>query len=745
MEPINISKIKDGLFLGDKKTGTNFGVIMQFKISHMVNTSGTQIQYTFESAGIKYLTFNWPEFPSNNVICIKEETAKKLLYFIDDSIKRGTGLLIFSVKGKNRACVAIIIYLMKKYNWSLKKCKEYLSTKKHDVFINKNFTNQLMKFEERLNKKNNNSLINSWFTNDLKDESELLMKNTYLNEVQMTRKKYMVETMVKKYKNDLNNESKQIDGNDKNEIIKEKPHIQWADHINPDNFGKKFLIAKYEANKELFLKKKVKPITIHMEMKPLKSCISKKINTENISNIENNIENNIKDNNKEVLTKNENEENLEKNIINNQIVKDNNIEEDNRKISRKLTYDDQDKFSKEKILDKNKNYNTIDNDKKIVKNLFDDENNKVVKNNLFEIEKNNNLKNINNSDYNNIKYNEDNNKKEVSLLIQDDNNINNNLYKFKTHNININKEYYNNSDDISITNINNFTNDNKYSKFFINSNLNQKKGGISSQKDKKINNTKLQQNKRYYLGLSNSKKSKDNEKDIIIPNISSNKAFKTFNYEYNLNLNNDKISISTLMKNKTKNNDNNYPQVYHSYSSNKRKYSDFIKRNNNHRIINKPKNANIFNKFNSYNFHPSGPVKINNKMSYKLGNNIDRKNDNFLSMDNKMYSNLNEYSSISNNINSNKMNIHRKNRPLSAQKNNYRNKNNINLYFNNSSGFSSNYGMELYGTHHRAPSPMLKKSSTLKNNNFHKNSYQNNNRYRLPSPVNNIGTIKNPY
>ena len=42
-EIINISKIKDSFFIGDKVAGTNLDVLLQFKISHIINAAGNQI------------------------------------------------------------------------------------------------------------------------------------------------------------------------------------------------------------------------------------------------------------------------------------------------------------------------------------------------------------------------------------------------------------------------------------------------------------------------------------------------------------------------------------------------------------------------------------------------------------------------------------------------------------------------------------------------------------------------------
>jgi hypothetical protein len=61
---VNLTKIKDGFFLGDEATASNLDIIIQFKITHMINSAGQQIMNAWESIGIKYLTLNWSEVPS---------------------------------------------------------------------------------------------------------------------------------------------------------------------------------------------------------------------------------------------------------------------------------------------------------------------------------------------------------------------------------------------------------------------------------------------------------------------------------------------------------------------------------------------------------------------------------------------------------------------------------------------------------------------------------------------------------
>lgn len=63
-EIINISKITEGFFLGDRITATIDDVIDKFKISHIVNAAGTEIHNEFDTTTMQYLTLNWNETQS---------------------------------------------------------------------------------------------------------------------------------------------------------------------------------------------------------------------------------------------------------------------------------------------------------------------------------------------------------------------------------------------------------------------------------------------------------------------------------------------------------------------------------------------------------------------------------------------------------------------------------------------------------------------------------------------------------
>jgi len=113
-EVVNITKIRDGFFLGDEATAANLDAIVQFKITHMINAAGQQTINSWETIGIKYLTINWTENSTQSLFDPKDEIANRIVFFVDDSIANGEGLLVHSVRGQNRACLVILIYLIKK-------------------------------------------------------------------------------------------------------------------------------------------------------------------------------------------------------------------------------------------------------------------------------------------------------------------------------------------------------------------------------------------------------------------------------------------------------------------------------------------------------------------------------------------------------------------------------------------------------------------------------------------------------
>ena len=171
-EILNISKIKDGFYIGDRISAITLDVISEFKITHIINTTGYQILNQWESIGIKYLTINWSENKNQILFDLKDELSEKIIEFIDKALLFGEGILVHSFKGKNRVCIVTIIYLMKKYKWSLNKSMEYLKSKKKDVEISNYFYIQLENFQKRLIEKGELRRDIPWEFENLIDKEE---------------------------------------------------------------------------------------------------------------------------------------------------------------------------------------------------------------------------------------------------------------------------------------------------------------------------------------------------------------------------------------------------------------------------------------------------------------------------------------------------------------------------------------------------------------------------------------------
>ena len=271
-EVLNIAKIKEGFYVGDKISAISIDVIIQFKITHMINATGNQIMNQWESIGISYLTLNWSETPSQILFDSKDEIANRIVEFVDGSLLgKGEGLLAHSFKGQNRVCIVVLIYLMKKYKWSLNKSMQFLKSKKQDVDIPIYFFEQLKQFENRLKSRGELTVDIPWEYEGLKDPEEKLLRNTYLNGV-----KIEIKNDNKDISNNLLNNNININGN------KNIRHIMWADN-NP--YQKSNLELNNSEN-DLFFQKSPKIITVHQSLRPRKGCI-KGINNNNGINMNN--------------------------------------------------------------------------------------------------------------------------------------------------------------------------------------------------------------------------------------------------------------------------------------------------------------------------------------------------------------------------------------------------------------------------------------------------------------------------
>ena len=541
MEIISVVKIKDGLFLGNKTTSTTLEVISQFKISNIINASGKQIHNDFQYIGVKYLTFNWVENPSSSINFIKDDTAKKILYFIDDAIKKGEAVLITSVRGQNRAGAVALIYLMKKYNWCLRKALKYFCTKKLYFSLNKSYTNQLLFLESIISKQCKLSNVNEWLA-CANSKDEILLCNTYLNEVEIPKKK------IKNNKNDNDDNIK----NDSNKIKR----VGWSDKTY------KTSLIVFNIDKDLYINKNVKDIKNHLTMKPLKSIIKKnpvflKKNGNTKFFIAGKItnENNNKENNNNLSNNNENENSQE--IIINELLKlDGNVKKTS--IKRKLTIDDlSSNINKEQEKEKEKENNSSCNnklnkfntnsEKKLNSKLYLKNKNKLDIINNVEVQSNNFLDNSIHKRLNSDAKKAEQEKSSIPNIINCNNGLNTRQNKIflrslinassDTNNKDINFNFNNSGNNISVMNNNN--NQKCYKK---NNSFDKNNKGLSFELIKSKTPSSNIYNNRYGQNNIGPVKLFNSEDFKKFKNVEKNKK-SSFKFDYAKNLN-----ISTQIK-----------------------------------------------------------------------------------------------------------------------------------------------------------------------------------------------------
>ena len=113
---IKVTRIKDGIYISDINIINNSNFMYTFKITHIINVSGENFVCNLGGLSFQIINISWEESPNQNLFDPEFIIPTEIENFIDDSINSGEGLLIYSKKGIDRACIIIIIYFIKKFN-----------------------------------------------------------------------------------------------------------------------------------------------------------------------------------------------------------------------------------------------------------------------------------------------------------------------------------------------------------------------------------------------------------------------------------------------------------------------------------------------------------------------------------------------------------------------------------------------------------------------------------------------------
>ncbi|CAD8120649.1 unnamed protein product [Paramecium sonneborni] len=165
------TRIIDGLYIGNQSTAHDLEFLITNKITKIINCAGKQIPNHWESIGIEYLTYCWIE--TDNQFAIDHS---RCFSFINDNLEAGEAVLVHSIKALNRSVFVIVVFLMRKFKWTLQKTLQYVQNLKNNAEIKQNVMQQLENFEKWLHL---SKLSNNW--DSTQNQDEVVARNTYLN------------------------------------------------------------------------------------------------------------------------------------------------------------------------------------------------------------------------------------------------------------------------------------------------------------------------------------------------------------------------------------------------------------------------------------------------------------------------------------------------------------------------------------------------------------------------------------
>lgn len=182
-EILGAVKVKDGLFIGDELAAQDLEFVVANKVTRVINCCGRQVPNHWEPIGVIYLTYFWVDADNQIVLDPRDVVANEIFRFIEEALEGAESVLIHSVRGQSRSCCVLSAYMMKKYNWGLRKTMEFLSSRRPDLNLKPSFLQQLSGYERRLMSQSKHNFSLDWNDADFSrlESEELLLRNTYLN------------------------------------------------------------------------------------------------------------------------------------------------------------------------------------------------------------------------------------------------------------------------------------------------------------------------------------------------------------------------------------------------------------------------------------------------------------------------------------------------------------------------------------------------------------------------------------
>ncbi|CAD8156825.1 unnamed protein product [Paramecium octaurelia] len=167
-------KIKDGLFIGNKRAANDIQFQFYNKIAVIINCAALEINIS--NPKVKIINFEWLDTEEQQIVV--NNNVDIVYNAIEETNENGESVLICCLTGQSRSVAIVAAYFMKKFNWNLKTSLQYLQICRKDFEIREGFLFQLSRYERELLMKLKTDLTEQ---NQYVQEQETLLKNTYYN------------------------------------------------------------------------------------------------------------------------------------------------------------------------------------------------------------------------------------------------------------------------------------------------------------------------------------------------------------------------------------------------------------------------------------------------------------------------------------------------------------------------------------------------------------------------------------
>ena len=154
------SQIFPWLYLGDYMNANNNEELKLLKIKYLLNCA-LEIKISNIPLGIKYLKLDLIDSPEMNIV----QYFEKAFAFIESARKNSDNILIHCKLGRSRSVSILIAYMIRYYDFNVKKALEFIQAKRKQIKPNDGFIKQLYSYERYIsNSKYINNRPNMYYT-----------------------------------------------------------------------------------------------------------------------------------------------------------------------------------------------------------------------------------------------------------------------------------------------------------------------------------------------------------------------------------------------------------------------------------------------------------------------------------------------------------------------------------------------------------------------------------------------------